>query len=339
MLSAGEFDFWRAMVPGYSWPGTVAACVVLVFLSSWYSGMETGLYRFNRLRGKLLARSGDERAVRLEELFSDQRLLIAVLLIGNNLWNYLAASVVTGYFSNSGYSEHEAEFSATAVLTPMLFVFGETLPKSLFYVRPNALMLLSRKALWISYWAVKASGIGYALWLMTTAMLRIARWLGPGGQVATDSDELTDLLRESHAEGALSSVQRGIAERIIDLPSLRPFRVMIPISRVVAFPAEVRREEFIEAVRQHSFSDFPLYDRQPANVVGLVNADALIAQPNKQPRELLEPVLRIPVNASLSQTLSTMQDQQTRTAVVVGRNDRALGMITLADVVKYLLGE
>jgi len=327
-----------ALVADRSTAGTFAACAVLTILSGWYSGMETGLYRFSRLRGELSARSGDRSARSLGRMLADQRLAISVFLIGTNVSNYLAATVVMLYFTRQGRTEGQAELLTTLILTPVLFIFGETIPKAWFYLRPNMLMLRSRPIIAASYWVVKLTGLGYVLRAMTTAILTLAKRFASDGQWHQDAGELADLLRESHAEGALSSVQTGIAERILQLHEERVGHVMVPINRVASMPIDIARDEFLETIRQYSFATIPLYEQHRRDIVGVVNADVVLAQPNRRVRELIEPVMKMPASSSMLDALGAMQRNRASTAIVIDRGSLACGLVTLSDLVQYLLG-
>jgi CBS domain containing-hemolysin-like protein len=338
----GTNDIWnliRPALPGFSWPSTLVWCVLFALLSGWYSGLETGVYRFNRLRAKLSVRSGHRAAVKIEEFFDDQRLLICILLIGTNLWNYLAASTLTAYFSRHGRTIHEAELYATLVVTLTFFIFAETIPKSWFYNRPNMLVLRSEKFIALSYRLAKVTGLGALLKWLSTLMLVLARLLGREGQMAGEGDDLGYLLRESHAAGALSLVQTSMAERVLGLSEERILRIMVPINRVVALPIEASREEFLRTVTEHPFACLPIYRDNPQSIIGVVGTDRLIANREGQPRELLEPVLELSAGLSMLSALNGMQHQPAKIAVVVDRHQHTIGIVTLADFVDYLLGQ
>lgn len=327
----------RPVLPGYSLSVTVIWCIVFAVLSGWYSGLETGLYRFNRLRGKLLARSGSGPAAKIERFFEDQRLLICIFLIGTNLWNYLAVNALITYYTQHGRSAREAELYTTLVLSPIFFIFAETVPKSWFYRQPTTLMLRSVRIITLSYWLIRFTGLGYLLRRLSSAMLILARQLGRG-EPAADGDDLSYLLRESHAAGVISSVQTGIAERILALPEQRVWRMMIPIDRVFALPLAMPRDDFIRAVNKSPFACVPLYRDHPHQIAGLVNTDKLIGQPGREPSELLEPAVNISPETTLLSVLNVMRHDPARIAVVVDRRDRAIGIVTIADLVEYLLG-
>jgi len=112
---------------------------------------------------------------------------------------------------------------------------------------------------------------------------------------------------------------------------------MIRINRVVALPIDVARDEFLTSVRENCLAAVPLYDQQRTNIVGVADTDALLASPDREVRELADPALKLPAGMSMLDALSAMQRNRTRTGIVLDRQDRPSGLVTLSDLVKYLL--
>ncbi len=110
--------------------------LVTVVLSAVFSGMETGIYRLSRLRLRLGAEKGDLRYVLLGRAMRDSSALLLSLLVANNLANYLATSSITYLFLTVA-PDHTAELLATSLTAPLLFVFGESLPKNIFLHRAD----------------------------------------------------------------------------------------------------------------------------------------------------------------------------------------------------------
>ena len=112
-----------------------------VLLSAFFSGSETGFYRVNRVRLVLNSRDGDWVAWGLLQLTNNPSLFVATTLIGNNLANYITSLAIVliaqGFFAPHS---HVAELVAPIVLSPILFVYGELLPKRLFLMAPNRLV-------------------------------------------------------------------------------------------------------------------------------------------------------------------------------------------------------
>jgi CBS domain containing-hemolysin-like protein len=324
------------ILPGYNLLPTVLACGVLIFFYFGYSGCETGLYRLNRLRLHLACRHGNRRALILDKLFDQPQMLISVFVVGANLCGYLIAGMVTLYLSRSGFSAHETEFWTTLVLTPVFAIFCETLPKNCFYVQANRLMLKFAPFIRFSFLAMQYTGLTFLVGFFSRRVLRIAHRLGRSTAASGDWDDYGTMLREGLAAGELSVIQGGIAERLLQLPEIPLSRVIIPLSRTLVLPLSVSREEFLRQVQKKHYSRIPLYEGHPKNIVGLVSVyQVLAAEGSKPPMDFIRPVPKIAADQKLLTALNILRENSIRMAVVVDRSAKAMGIITLRD----LLGE
>ncbi|MHC5098201.1 MAG: CNNM domain-containing protein, partial [Planctomycetota bacterium] len=112
---------------------------LLLLLSAFFAGTETGIYRISRFQVRIGSEKGRPSYKMLFEILQDGQGLILSLLLGNNLANNLLTGLLTFIFLQAVSEEHLAGIYATAVLTPVLFVFGEMIPKNLFYRKANTL--------------------------------------------------------------------------------------------------------------------------------------------------------------------------------------------------------
>jgi putative hemolysin len=327
-------------LPGFSLPATLIACGMLAFFYAVYSGCETGLYRLNRLRLHLACRSQDRRALILDTLFDQPQVLIGIFVVGANLCGYLIATLLTFYFSRSGFSARETEFWTTLILTPVFAVFCETLPKNCFYFQANKLMLKAAPFIRISFLVMRYTGLTFVVGFFSRQVLRFAHTLGRSTAASAEWDNFGTLLREGLAAGELSVIQGGIAERLLQLPDLPLSRVIIPLSRTFALPLEISREEFLRQVQKNSYPRIPLYETNPKNFVGVVSVYQVLAgESHKPPRDFIRPVPKISADQKLLTALNILRDNSVRMAVVVDRSARAIGIITLRDLLEEMFGD
>jgi CBS domain containing-hemolysin-like protein len=326
-------------MPGYSLSGTILWGGLLLMLSAAYSGSETGLYRMNRLRLHLACREKKRSAMILDRLLDDQQFLISVFLVGNNIVNYLLTSVITGYFQHRHFSSREIELYNILFFTPFLFVFGETVPKMCFYSRANALMLRAARFIKVSYWVVRFTGFGFVVNQLSKLSMALANRFNPGGSMTSrDWDDLGVLLRENLVAGPLSKIQGGLAERLLQLPHIRLARILTPMKNVFALPEDVSREVFINELHHHPFARVPLYRDRVQNIVGVVSIyEVLGSSSDCPPRTLCRPVPRISADENVLTALNCMRNYTIRLALVVDRNDKVLGIITINDLLDEIM--
>jgi CBS domain containing-hemolysin-like protein len=335
-LTTSWFAF---LIPGYSLAGTLLACAVLVFLSAWYSGVETGLYRMNRLRLHLACREKNRAAMILDRLLDNQQFLISVFLVGNNVVNYLLTSIITVYFHRLDLSTRQIELYTTAILTPIIFVFAETVPKMCFYSRANTLMLHSARFINVSSWLFRVTGLGLIVGRFSQLAIALANRFTRTGEMTTrDWDDLGVLLRENLIAGPLSKIQGGLAEQLLQLPYIRLARVLTPLQNVFALPHNISRDEFIQQLRDKPFARVPLYQGLPENIVGVVSIYEVFAGNSDQPpKSFIQPVLRIGADENVLSALSLMRESALRLALVVDKKDKVLGIITINDLLDEIM--
>lgn len=195
----------------------LAAVLFLVglLLSAFFSGSETGLYRVPRTRLVLDGLSGSRAAQALIWLLNHPAIFVATTLVGNNVANYLTSFAVVLAVASLFGGSPAAELIGPMLMTPIVFVFGELLPKYLFYQAPFRLIRVTRPFL-------LAATVLFAPVTLVLGMLGHALRLLTGQtpfqlQLAMARGELEKLLRAGHEAGILEAGQRSFAQRIFDI--------------------------------------------------------------------------------------------------------------------------
>ena len=326
------------------WPwllGTIAA----IGFSGFYSGCETGLYCLNTVRLEVARRSGRRRAVTLGRTLADREGIIATILVGTNLSNYLATVCMVSMLMALQMSEQRAEFATVLVLTPVIFVFGEVVPKNLFRREADVLMYRLARALRISDLAFRATGVIALL----RAMARLAaRCVGFGrdGTLSTlePRQQIAAMLREGVGTGILSDAQSDILDRVMNLSQVRVRSAMVPRNAVQTAPADIDRDGFVELARTHSCSRMPVM-AGPDTVVGVINVFDVLLGPDPADRppppitDAMSPPLTLSPDQSVKTALTAMQRRGTAMAVVVDPQERFLGIVTLKDLIEEIVGD
>ena len=212
----------------------VIAVVILIGVSGFFAGSETGVYRLSRFRLRL----GIERKLpfygALGKIIKDGQGLVLSVLIGNNLANYLAISITTYLLLRTTTNAHTAELYATLIMTPLLFVFVDIIPKSVYYYKADTLMPRLTPLLWLSYNIFTKTGVVSLLKAISTLLNRI---LGLGADsskaiTATDRHHIRQIIQETRDEGILSLMQQDIMHRLVDAGSVLARKVMIRLNHV-----------------------------------------------------------------------------------------------------------
>jgi CBS domain containing-hemolysin-like protein len=335
-------------------------CAVFVFLSGLFSGSETGLYCVDRLRLRLAAHEKDRSAVRLQGLLEDEPGLLFTTLLGTNIANYLAPVCLTIIFLSTSAAqsdserEHLAEFYTTLILTPVVFIFGEVVPKNVFQRHADRFMVRMSSFLGATHQVFRLTGIiAFQRKVSEVAMKRLHR-RPVSGSALHSRPGMYHLLREGAAAGALTHTQVFMLERIHALQSIRVGSVMVPRSRTIMLSAEATWADVERTIRNTQVSRMPVYrDGDRRRIVGTVHLlDLLTADSHARwcenpfshpsPCELsrhLRPPVELPPDLPVIEALSALQREHRRMAIVVDKWGHCIGIVTVKDLVEEIVGE
>jgi len=313
-------------------------CVALagVTMSALFSGMETGAYCVNRLR--LAVRAGGSRpeasAVLLRRELQHPERVLATLLIGNNIANYLGSLGITALLARAGHSDWTIVVFNALILTPVLFVFGETLPKELFRAEADRLAPGTAVILRGARWAATAT---LALPLIRGFMFVLGRLVGTESRALGARARVAALLKEGAGHGVLSESQATLVDRALLLRSTALRDEMAPWSRVVRVGADWGRAQVENALRRDAYTRVPVVDRR-GRVIGRLETLDVWANPEATVTSLLKPVTKLPPGMTVIDALIALRRQEQRMAVIE-EDGRPVGLVTLKDLVEPLTGE
>lgn len=311
-------------------------CVGLM-LSSFFSGTETGFYRLNRARLLINALDGDWVSRGLLWAANNPAVFIATALVGNNVANYIVASSI-GMAARIGFpSWNSADVVLPALLAPVLFVYGELLPKNIFLAAPNR--LLRRCGIPFAIAALLFAPISVVLWL-TNKLLEVAGRKSPElVQMTLARRELGELLDEGQAVGLLQPTQQSLAQATISLgpQPITPF--IEPVSRLPRITAKQTAADVVAIARRTGQTLLPVEElvdgtRQITSYVRA--ADCALANDDRLP---LRPLVSIGEKKPCLATLSLLLAADAPIARVTNRKKQTVGYVTLAGLQAALMAE
>ena len=320
------------------WPCVLAASVGL---SALFSGMETGLYVLNKVRLDVRAEAGSRQAGRLRRLLKTPNNLLSVLLIGTNIANYAVAFSLTTMFALAGWGDG-AEWYSMAAGTLLLFVLGETVPKTVFHRLAEKLTYSLGWTLSVADVLFKVVGLSY--------LLRAVSWLAMApirrrrGVVA--EGRLGEIFAEGQASGVLTHPQAVIAllhpgtvaTRVMNIGDVRLADVMVPLTRAIAIRQDTTRGVLMRMLRKHNYSRLPVRD-ETGDVVGILDVyEVLIDESVTVPAARMTVPLKLPAGMNVTEALYAMRGARNMMAVVQ-KDDKSVGIVTIKDLVEEIVGE
>jgi CBS domain containing-hemolysin-like protein len=304
-------------------------------LSSLFSGMETGVYCVNRLRLRVRADRGDAGARLLQHEIENQQRVLSTLLIGNNIANYMGSLGVAAIMSGFELAEWEAILLNAGVLTPLLFVFGETLPKEFFRAeadrvtpRLSPVLLVTRLLTTVSLALPVVRLFGDLVRRLTSA---------PPGGLTSERERVAALLHEGARFGLLSESQTTIAERVLAMRGVRVGDEMTPWPRATTVGADWSRSQVEQRFARGGHSMAPVVD-QAGTVVGVLDVADVWRRPGAGVRELMRPALFLDADTPLPGAIVALREDDNELAVVRQRK-RPVGVVTMKDLIEPVTGE
>lgn len=328
------------MTPPEAWLWVMIALLGVV-LSALFSGMETGVYGLNAVRLHILVRRGHasrrgKQARLLANEIEHQDRLLVTLLIGNNVANYLGAVGVSAALAAWGVGEWEIVVVNAAILTPLLFVFGETIPKDWFRGSADRVMPRLATTLIALRWMFTIT-LALPVVRIFAAVVERAFRGADSGAVTTARARLVALLKEGRRSGALSESQAVLVDRAIQLRERRIAEEMTPWSAVTSIGADWPRERIARTIRQSHHGHYPVLGSRD-EVIGALRALDFWLNQAAPIRTVIRPIARLDAELSVVDAVRTLRGAGDRFSLVE-RRGRVVGYITERDLLEPLLGK
>ncbi len=323
------------------WVAVALVALVGLFLSGFFSGAETGLYRVNRIRLHLKAQQRDPRAVRLAGVLSDEPGALCVTLVGTNMANAVTTSAVAYLVAESfAFGETDMELVTIALVTPIIFVFGEVVPNNLFRIHADTLLFKGSRLLAVADRLLRLIGVVAALTKLAALTQRLASLSPQDDDALRPKRRITALLQDALVGHAHGEDQHGMIDRICQLSETSVHRVMVPRDRVRVVAAGTDRRGLVRAARRTGHARLPVFDTHPRRIIGVVRVDELLQTENWETvRDRMRSPVTLPPDATVVTAIATLRREGRTLAVVTDRGGQLLGIVTLKDLLGEVVGD
>lgn len=306
-----------------TWIAVVLLAAAGLFLSAFFSGSEIGFYRATRLRLVLDALGGDLISRFLVWLTNHPAVFVATILVGNNLANYVVSFAIVMGMQDYGYA---AELAAPLLLAPVLFVYGELLPKNLCLKAPNRLL---RRGGWLLlFCTVLFAPISLLLWGLSKVLERLAGRAPEQVRLNIARRELQGVLDEGHEAGILHPAQRRLAQGIFAVANQPVARFATPTERLPRARADMAKREVLRLARRYRISTVAVesshVEKELIGYVRVIDLELSSTDQVGPVRRLLE----IPRETPHVAALMRMQNASEGLGRVVGPGGETVGIVT-----------
>lgn len=309
---------------------------VLLLFSAFFSSCETAFSSVNKIRLKNYASEGNKRAEQALDIANKFDNALTAILIGNNIVNIASTSIstvlFTKLFGNKGVG------IATAVMTVLVLIFGEILPKS--YAKENAekLALLFTPFLRILIVVLKP------IIIVFSGLKKIVEKLAGNSEKkpSVTEAELKYIIDEIEEEGVLEEQESDLVRSALEFDEIQVSEILIPRVKVVAVEVNTPVDEIREIFLTEFYSRIPVYEKSIDNIIGIITYKDFFKKVVGQKSDIsgiIQEVLHISDLKLISEALKEMQSRKTHMAIVMDQYGGTKGIITMEDIIEELVGE
>jgi len=319
--------------------------IILLILSGFFSSAETALTTLNRIRLNIAASNGDKKAILLVKITSNSSKMLSAILIGNNIVN-LSASALATILAQNIWGNKYVSF-ATGILTFLVLIFGEIIPKTVASLYPekiaylyvyiiNILMIVLTPFIFV------VDKISYVLLMCLGIDTNKKR------DIITEA-ELRGIVSASTKHGIIEDSEEDIINNVFDLSDALARDIMVPRIDMCSASVDTPMSDFYELVRDNKYTRIPIYENTIDNIIGFVNIKDILFDiinsdgNNTESVHNLKDYVRSTIytfeQKNLYELLEEMKDQSIPLAVVLDSYSAVSGIITLEDILEELVGE
>ncbi len=304
--------------------------ILFIFMQGFFSGSEIALIAASRLKIQGLAKEGNRRAKIIQHFKEQPERFLSITLIGTNLSEIITTIIATSLFIK--YFGFRSELYVTIILTPLILLFGEMIPKSIFREHANSLSL----------------NLAYPLKLISFIFYPLSSFLRWFTRELKASFNVGDLLFPSITRDEILSVFKAseskhdetrMIERVLKFNETKVREVMIPLIEVIGIESTATVRDVLAVFKKHPYSAFPVYKERVDNIIGIVKAFDLLSIENIDgliTDYMLKPIY---VQESLKAMEVLPKLQNLHMAVAVDEYGGAVGIVTVEDIMEEVVGE
>lgn len=321
----------------------IGIILTLLVFSGFFSSSETALTAASRVRMHAAEKDGDKRATIVTRLMNMRERLLGGILLGNNLVNILASVLTTTLFTKIFGDSALALAAATGVMTAMILIFAEVLPKTYAISQPDKLALIVSRP--ISLIIKILAPIVMVVQLIVNGVLR-AFGVDTNASAWTAADEIKGAVDLHLQEGGVAKRARDQIYGVLEIGELAIEDVMIHRSNVSMVDLAMPIEEMIKNVLASGHSRLPVYSNDSDNVLGTIHVKDLLAAVSRagdtaavDVKKLLRAPWFVPETTSVVKQLRAFQSKREHFALVVDEYGALMGVITLEDILEEIVGD
>ena len=323
---------------------TLIAVLVLLFFSGFFSGSETALTAASRARLFRLEKEGVKRAMAVNQLINDRERLIGAILLGNNLVNILASALATSLFI--AFFGQAGVVYATLVMTFLVLIFAEVLPKTYAIANPDKVAMSVAKPIKLIV-SVFAPVVSAVQWIVRRTLKAWGINVDDTQSILSAHEEIRGTIELHQTEGAVIKRESDMLGAILDLRDMSVDDVMVHRKNMMMINIDLPVDVIVDQMLQSPYTRIPFWQENTENIVGILHAKDLLRAMNARHndienldiKELLIKPWFVPETTNLFEQLNAFRKERKHFSVVVDEYGTLMGLVTLEDILEEIVGE
>ena len=338
LVPLSRFGNLTNVTPNYALIGVI---VLLVCCGAFFSGVETALTCCNRTRMKTKADNGSKSAKLVWRILEKYDQSLITILIGNNVLRIASASIATILaVSLLPTNEALATTLSTVVMTLIVFMFGELIPKNIAKANADKVSQILSYPLYLIYILTYPlmQIFNFILWIFKK-IFRMDK-----GESALSKDEFQGLVEAVEDDGVIDSEEGDIIQAAIDFNDITVKTVMTPKEKIVALDyKQLSREQLLKSLDHIKFTRIPVYSHHMDNIIGIFNIrkflKIVMSSKKLAIKQSMSEVITVSDTTPLDDVISLFKTKKSHMAIVKNENNELIGLVTMEDVLEELVGE
>ncbi len=315
----------------------VIIIIVLILLSAFFSASEMAFSSVNRIRLRNFSNQGDKRADVALKIVNDFDKALTAILIGNNIVNIASTSIATIVFTQK-FGTASVGIS-TLVMTFVVLVFGEILPKSLAKENAESFTLAIAKIMSVLIFVLTP-----IINLFIALKKGVSKLFGKNSinNPSVTEEELKYIIEEIEDEGVLEEQESDLVRSALEFDEIAINEILIPRVNITGIEISEDTEKIKEIFLAERYSRLPVFDKTIDNIIGIIHQKdffELYLKGEKEIKQIVQDAFYISEHKKISEVLSAMQRTKTHMAIVLDQYGGTAGLVTLEDIIEELVGE
>ena len=324
----------------FSWPITIILLLVLTIVSFIFSASETSVIALSRIRLRHMVSRGIKRAQTIQRLISKMDKFITAILVGNNFVNIAISAIITGSCIIS-FGYEWGIIIATLISASFIVIICEVTPK-VIAIKHTERVALAIAPFMEAFIKIFASVIAVFSWA-SNLIIRILGIKPAKKSPLITEEELRLMIEMGKEEGFLSDEKGRMLHRIFEFGNINAGEAMVPLGKMVSVSVNITPEELLNVFVEEGHARLPVYKDSKDHIVGIIYARDLLYILRDKGLFLLQDLIHeayyVPAQMPVNELLKRFQADHVQIAIIVDELKRAIGLVTLEDLIEEIVGE